>query len=119
MWPDSSPSTACSGNAARIVATIAFSASVSAAAAMSACSFACAGSRFKSRAASMTTDPARRAARTATARTGSLIIERSAPWPFYCAGAHAAGTKAGKRAPAAIGVGLARRTGEGIGTIRR
>jgi hypothetical protein len=67
----------CSGNAAPIVATMALRASSPAELAMSRCSFENVGSRLRSRAASTTTDAARRAARTATARTGSPIMGTS------------------------------------------
>jgi hypothetical protein len=70
--PDSSPRIAWSGNAAEIVAMIACSASASAPDTMSPCSLENVGSRLRSREASTITDAARRAARTATARTGSL-----------------------------------------------
>ena len=67
-------STACSGNAAAMVAAIALSASVSADDTMSPCSLENVGSRRRSRDASMMTLAARRAARTATASTGSLEV---------------------------------------------
>src|SRR2546429_2950435 len=72
--PRSSPMTAWSGNAARSVVTIAFPASASAVEAISPCSLEKPGRRFKSCAASLTTAAALRAARTATARDGSLTL---------------------------------------------
>src|SRR5438552_12874354 len=65
--------TAWLGKAARSVVTIAFPASASAADAISPCSLEKAGRRFKSCAASLMTAAALRAARTATAKEGSLI----------------------------------------------
>ena len=65
------------GTVSSHAATIAALASAPADAAISPCSFENVGRRFRSRAASTITDAARRAARTATASTGSPIIGTS------------------------------------------